>query len=58
MQLIVYIIRFFFLLHKRKDFLQLFLVARLKSRGIVEDKSRIALESERPMDIVYPSLYG
>ena len=56
MQLIVHFSRFCFLFHKQKDFLQLFLVARLKSRGIVEDKSRIALESERPMDIVYPSL--
>jgi len=56
MQLIVYVIRLCFLLNKRKDFLKLLLVARLKSRRIVEDKSGIALESERPIDIVYPSL--
>ena len=56
MQLIVYIIRFFFLLHKRKDFLQLPLVACLKSGRIVEDKSGVVLEYERPIDIVYSSL--
>ena len=56
MQLIVYIIRFFFLPHKRKDFLQLPLVACLKSRRIVEDETRVAPECERPMDIVFPSL--
>jgi hypothetical protein len=56
MQLIVYIIRFFFLLHKREDFLQLLLVARLESRRIVEDKSGVALECERPINVVYPSL--
>jgi hypothetical protein len=38
------------------DFLQLFLVAQLKSRRIVEDKTGIVLEYERPIDIVYPSL--
>ena len=56
MQLIVNISRFFFLLHKRKDFLQLPLVACLESRRIVEDKTRVALECERPFDIVYSSL--
>ena len=56
MQLIIYISRLCFLLHKRQDFLQLPLVACLKSRRIVEDKSGVALECERPMDIVYPSL--
>ena len=56
MQLIVYFLRLCFLLHKRQDFLQLLLVARLKSRRIVEDKSGIAIECEGPIDIVYPSL--
>jgi hypothetical protein len=56
MQLIVYIIRLFFHLHKREDLLQLLLVACLKSRRIVEDKSGVALECERPIDIVYSSL--
>ena len=56
MQLIAYVSRICFLLHKRQDFLQLFRVARLKSRRIVEDKTGIALECERPIDIVYPSL--
>ena len=56
MQLIIYIGRLCFRLHKRLDFLQLLLVACLKSRRIVEDKSRVAFECERPMDIVYPSL--
>jgi hypothetical protein len=56
MQLIVYFIRPCFLLHKREDFLQLLLVSSLKSRRIVEDKSGIALEYERPINIVYPSL--
>ena len=56
MQLIVYVRRLRFLLHKQKDFLQLLLVACLKSRRIVEDKSGVASEYERPMDIVYPSL--
>ena len=56
MQLIVYISRLCFLFHKRQDFLQLVLVACLKSRGIVEDKFGVALECERPIDIVYPSL--
>ena len=56
MQLIVYISRLCFLFHKRQDFLQLPLVACLKSRRIVEDKSRVALECERPIDIMYPSL--
>ena len=58
MQLIVYIIRLCFLFNKRQDFLQLLLVARLKSRRIVEDKSRVAPEYERPMDVMYPTLYG
>ena len=56
MQLIVYFLRLGFLLQKRQHFLQLLLVARLKSRRIVEDKTGIALECERPIDIVYPSL--
>ena len=56
MQLIAYVSRICFLLHKRQDFLQLFRVARLKSRRIVEDESGITLECERPIDIVYPSL--
>ena len=56
MQLIVYFIRPCSLLYKRQDFLQLALVARLKSWRIVEDKSGVALECERPIDIVYPSL--
>ena len=56
MQLIVYFIRLCFLRHKRQDFLQLLLVACLKSGRIVEDKSGVAPECERPMDIVYPSL--
>ena len=38
------------------DYLQLLLVARIKSWIIVEDKTEIALEYERPIDIVYPSL--
>ena len=58
MQLIVYISRPCFLLHKRQDVLQLLLVACLKSRRIVEDKSRVAPECERPMDVMHPSLYG
>jgi hypothetical protein len=56
MQLIVYFLQLCFLLHKRKDSLQLCLVARLKSKRIVEDKSGVALECERPIDIVYSSL--
>ena len=56
MQLIVHFSRLFFLLHKRQDFLQWFIIARLKSRRIVEDKSEVDLECERPIDIVYPSL--
>ena len=56
MQLTVYFSRLCFLLHKRQDFLQLLLVACLKSRRIVEDKPRVAPECERPVDIVYPSL--
>ena len=56
MQLIACVGRLCFLLHKRQDFLQLAPVARLKSRRIVEDKIGIALECERPIDIVYPSL--
>ena len=56
MQLIVYVLRLCFFLHKQQDFLQLLLVACLKSRRIVEDKSGVALECERPINIVYPSL--
>ena len=56
MQLIVYFLRFCFFLHKGKDVLQLLFVAHLKSRRIVEDKSGVALECKRPIDIVYPSL--
>ena len=56
MQLIVHFSRLCFLLHKRQDFLQLSPVARLKSRRIVEDKSGVVPECERPMNIVYPSL--
>ena len=56
MQLIAYVTRISFLLHKRQDFLQLPLVASFKSRRIVKDKTGIALECERPIDIVYPSL--
>ena len=56
MQLIAYFPRFRFLLHKRQDFLQLLLVSRLKSRRIVEDKTGVAHECERPVNIVYPSL--
>ena len=36
--------------------MQLLLIARLKSRRIMEDESGITLECERPIDIVYPSL--
>ena len=56
MQLIVYISRLCFLFHKRQDIMQLLLVACLKSRRIVEDKSGVALECERPIDIMFPSL--
>ena len=56
MQLIVYFLRLCFFLHKRQDFMQLLLIARLKSRRIMENKFGIALECERPIDIVYPSL--
>ena len=56
MQLIIYFLRLCFLLHKRQDVLKLLLVASLKTRRIVEDKSGIALECKRPIDIVYPSL--
>ena len=56
MQLIAYFLRRCFLLHKRQDFLQLLLVARLESRRIMEDKSGVALECERSINIVYPSL--
>jgi hypothetical protein len=56
MQLIVYVSRLCSLLHKRQDFLQLLLVACLKSRRIVEDKSGVAAEYEWPINIVYPSL--
>ena len=58
MQLIVYFSRLCFLLHKQQDFLQLLLVACLKSRRIVEDKSRVAPECEGPMDVMYTSLHG
>ena len=56
MQLIACFLRLRFLLHKRQDFLQLLLVARLESRRIVEDKTGITLERERSIDIVYSSL--
>ena len=56
MQQIVYFSRLCFLLQKRKDFLQSPLVACLKSRRIVKDKSGVTLECERPMNVVYPSL--
>ena len=56
MQLIAYVRRLSFHLYKRQDFLQLLLVACLKSRRIVEDETGIALECKRPIDIVYPSL--
>ena len=56
MQLIVYIGRLCLLLHKRQDILQLTLVARLKSRRIVEDKPGVALECKRTIDIMFPSL--
>ena len=56
MQLIFYFLRLCFHLQKRRYFLQLLLVARLKSRRVVEDKTGIALECKRPIDIVYPSL--
>ena len=38
--------------------LKLHPVACLKSRGIVENKSGVALECERPMDVMYSLLYG
>ena len=56
MQLIVYIGRLCLLFHKRQDILQLLFVACLKSRRIVEDKPRDALECDRPIDIMFPSL--
>ena len=56
MQLFIYFSRLRFLLHKRQDFQQLLLIASLKSRRIVEDKSWVALKCERPMDVMYPSL--
>ena len=56
MQLIVYIGRLCLLFHKRQDILQLLLVACLKSRRIMEDKPGVALECERAIDIVFPSL--
>ena len=58
MQLIVYISRLCFLLQKRHDFEQRPRVAYFKSWRIVEDKSGVALECERMMDVMYPSLYG
>ena len=58
MQLIVYIGRICFRLHKRQDILQLLLVAFLKFGRIVEDKSEAAPECERPIDDMYASLYG
>ena len=57
MQLVVYFSRLCFPLHKRQDFLQLLLVTCLKPRRIVEDKSGVAPECERPIDVMYPSLY-
>jgi len=56
MQLIVYFSGLCFRLYKGQNFLQLPLIARLKSRRIVEDESRVAPECERLMDIVYSSL--
>ena len=56
MQLIIYFSRLRFLLHKRQDFQQLLLIASLKSRRIVENKSWVTLKCERPMDVMYPSL--
>jgi hypothetical protein len=57
MQLIAHISRLCSLLHKRQDFLKLTLVACLKSRRIVEDKTGVAPECEWPIDVMYPSLY-
>ena len=54
--LIVYFSLLYFLLQKRQDFLQMPLVACLKSWRVVEDKTGVAHECERLMDIVYPSL--
>ena len=56
MHLIIYFFRLCFFLQKRQDVLKLLLVASLKSRRIVEDKSGVALECERPIDIVYPTI--
>ena len=56
MQLIAYFLRLCFLLYKRQNFLQLLLVSSLKTRRIVEDKTGVARECERPINIVYPSL--
>ena len=58
MQLIVNFIRLCSFLHKRQDFLQLILIACVKSRRIVEDKSGLAPERERLINVMYPSLYG
>ena len=57
MQLIIYFTRLCFLLQKGQNILQLLLVAGLKSRRIVEDKSWVALECEGLMDVMYPSLH-
>ena len=56
MQLIVYFSRLCSLFHKRQNFLQFLIVASFKSRRIVKDKSGVALECERPIDIMFPSL--
>ena len=58
MQLSVDISRLCLRLHKWEDFLQLPLVASLKSRRIVEDKPGVGLEYEWPVYIVYSSLVG
>ena len=58
MQLIFYISGLCSLLHKLLDFQQLLLVACLKSRRIVKDKSGVAFEYEWSMDVMYPALCG
>ena len=57
MQLIVYFSRLCFFFYKGQDFPQLLLVACLKPRRIVEDKTGVILECEQLMDVMYPSLY-
>ena len=58
MRLIVYISRLNFLLQKWQNFLQLLLVARLKTRRIAEYESRVAPECERPVDSCIPRCMG